>query len=172
MDAQLFQLLNNFAWQSRAFDVTIIFLAEYLPYAVVLAFLALLFYSAYAKREKIRIFWTATLATVVARYGIAELIRLFYHRPRPFIAYDIVPLFPHENAWSFPSGHAAFFFALAAVMYFYNKKCGALFFLAAIIISVSRVIAGVHYPSDILGGALVGIAVAYVVYRIIEKSPR
>jgi len=169
MDAQLFHLLNNFAGMSLAFDATVIFLAEYLPYTVVLAFLALLFYSGYTKREKIKIFWTTAFATVVARYGIAEIIRFFYHRPRPFVAYDTPALFA-ENSWSFPSGHATFFFALAATIYFYNKKWGAWFFLAAIIISVSRVIAGVHYPSDILGGALVGIAVAYVIFQTTKKS--
>ncbi|MDP3661577.1 MAG: phosphatase PAP2 family protein [bacterium] len=169
MDTSLFPLLNNLAGQSRALDAVIIFLAEYFPYAVMLAFLALLFYSGYTQREKIRIFWSTLFSVAIARYGVTELIRFFYHRPRPFIAYDTLPLFP-EHSWSFPSGHAAFFFALATSLYFYNKKWGVLFFLAAIIISVSRIVAGVHYPSDILGGALVGIAVAYAVYRITKKS--
>lgn len=151
------------------FDNAIIFLTEYLPYAIVLAFAALLFYSSYEKREKIKIFWTALFSTAIARFGVVELIRLFYHRPRPFVAFNTEPLFP-EHSWSFPSGHAAFFFALAASLYFYNKKWGAWFFIAATIISVSRVIAGVHYPSDILGGALVGIAVAYVVSWTTKKS--
>ncbi len=170
MDSQLFHWLNNLAGQSRAFDVAVIFLAEYLPYAIVLAFLALLFYSGYKKREKIRIFWVTLFSVAIARYGAVELIRFFYHRQRPFVAYDILPLFPHENSWSFPSGHAALFFALAAALYFYNKKWGAWFFLAAVLISVARVIAGVHYPSDILGGALVGIAAAYVVVFFAEKN--
>lgn len=146
-------------------DATIIFFAKYFPYAVVLVFLALLFCSSYEKREKIKIFWLALLATAIARFGAVELIRFFYHRPRPFVAFNTEPLFA-ENSWSFPSGHAAFFFALATTLYFYNKKWGVWFFLAAIIISVARVIAGVHYPSDILGGALVGIAVAYVVKKL------
>lgn len=146
----------------------IIFFAKYFPYAVVLAFLILLFYSSYEKREKIKIFWTALFSTAIVRFGVTELIRFFYHRPRPFVAYDTLPLFP-EQSWSFPSGHAAFFFALATALYFYNKKWGAWFFLAATVISIARVIAGVHYPSDILGGALVGIAVAYVVKKLSTK---
>ncbi|TSC84421.1 MAG: PA-phosphatase-like phosphoesterase [Parcubacteria group bacterium Gr01-1014_17] len=169
MDASLFHTLNNLAGQSPVFDAAIIFLAKYFPYAVVLAFLALLFYSGYAKREKIRIFWVTMFSVAIARYGITELIRFFYYRPRPFVAYEIQPLFA-EHSWSFPSGHAAFFFALATSLYFYNKKWSACFFLAAILISISRIIAGVHYPSDILGGAFVGIAIAYVVCRITKKS--
>lgn len=165
MDTPLFQLLNNLAGQSHAFDTTVIFLAEYVPYAVVLVCAALLFYSGYAKREKIKIFWTALFSTAIARFGVVELIRFFYHRPRPFVTLNTEPLFA-EYSWSFPSGHAAFFFALAASLYFYNKKWGICFFLAATIISISRVIAGVHYLSDILGGALVGIAVAYVVKKL------
>lgn len=150
-------------------DAIIIFFAKYFPYAVMLAFLALLFYSGYEKREKIKILWTALFSTAIARFGVTELIRFFYHRPRPFVALNTEPLFA-EHSWSFPSGHAAFFFALAASLYFYNKKWGVWFFLGATIISVARVIAGVHYSSDILGGALVGIAVAYVVYKLANKN--
>lgn len=169
-DIQLFHLLYGVARQSPSLDATIVFFAKYFPYAIVLAFVVLLIYSGYEKREKIKIFWTALFSTIIARFGVVELIRLFYHRPRPFVAYDIQPLFA-EHSWSFPSGHAAFFFALATTLYFYNKKWGVWFFVAALVISLSRIIAGVHYPSDIVGGALVGIAVAYIVFRATKKSP-
>lgn len=164
MDIQLFHILNGIAGRSPFIDAVVTFFAEYFPYIVVLAFLALLFYSGYEKREKIRLFWIALFSAAIARYGITEVIRFFYNRPRPLVALDVQPLFD-EQSWSFPSGHAAFFFALAAAIYFHNKKLGVWFFLSATIISVARVIAGVHYPSDILGGALVGIAVAHIVRK-------
>ena len=75
-----------------------------------------------------------------------------------------------ENHCSFPSGHAAFFFALAMAVYFYNKKWGTWFFATAILITVARVIAGVHYPPDILGGAVIGIMVAYIVFYFAERT--
>mgnify|MGYP001558745976 FL=1 len=75
-----------------------------------------------------------------------------------------------ESSWSFPSGHATFFFALATAVYFYNKKWGIGFFIATIFITVSRVIAGIHYPSDIIGGAFIGILVAYATYYFTVRA--
>ena len=58
---------------------------------------------------------------------------------------------------------------MSTVIYFYNKKLGIFFFIATLLITVSRVIAGIHYPSDIIGGALIGITVAYITFYIIRR---
>ena len=163
LDTQLFYLLNNLAGQSPLFDKVIVFCASYLAYILIVLFLALVFFSAYPKREKLQILLVVGISTVIARFGITELIRFFYHRPRPFLALPVHQLLT-DTAWSFPSGHATFFFAMAMIVYLYNKKVGIAFFVAVTLITVSRVIAGIHYPSDIVGGALIGIAVAYATF--------
>ena len=168
LDTQLFYLLNNLAGQSPLFDAVILFLASYLAYILVALFLVLVFLSQYSKREKLQIFWVTIISAVIARLGVTELIRFFYHRPRPFTDLPVNQLFT-SNEWSFPSGHATFFFAMATAIYLYNKKWGTVFFIAAILITISRVIAGIHYPSDIVGGALIGVAVAYVTYYFARR---
>lgn len=172
LDIKLFYLFNDFVGQSRFFDLLVVFLAAYLQYFLILAFFLLLYFSGIAKQEKLRIFWAVFISVLVARIGLTELIRFFYHRPRPFVAYRVHQLLS-ENEWSFPSGHSAFFFAMATALYLYDKKWGLGFFIAAILMNISRIIAGVHYPSDIIGGAIVGITVAYIVFHFIEKrKPR
>ena len=168
LDIQLFYLLNNLAGQSPLFDAVIVFFASYLAYILVALFLVLVFFSQYPKREKLQIFWVTVISTIIARFGVTELIRFFYHRPRPFIDLPVNQLIT-SNEWSFPSGHATFFFAMAIAIYLYNKKWGIFFFLATILITVSRVIAGIHYPSDIVGGALIGVAVAYTIFYFTRK---
>ena len=168
LDIQLFYLLNNLAGQSPLFDAVIVFFASYLAYILVALFLVLVFFSQYPKREKLQIFWVTVISTIIARFGVTELIRFFYHRPRPFIDLPVNQLIT-SNEWSFPSGHATFFFAMATAIYLYNKKWGIFFFLATILITVSRVIAGIHYPSDIVGGALIGVAVAYTIFYFTRK---
>ncbi len=172
LDLQLFHLLNTMTGQSHLIDWAIVFFATYLAYILIVIFLAFVFFSSYTRREKLEISLVTGTSSLIARFGVTELIRFFYHRPRPFIELPIHPLFT-DSAWSFPSGHATFFFALATALYLYNKKWGTVFFIAALLISIGRVAAGVHYPSDILAGALIGSFVAYGTYyfirRVLEK---
>ena len=174
LDVKLLYLFNNFAGKSQIFDTLIVFLAEYLQYVLVAVFLMLLYFSVYSRREQLYIFGVTTISIIIARFGITEIIRFFYHRPRPFLIFSISKLlsngwFYSDTEWSFPSGHSAFFFAMAMAIYLYNKKWGVWFFIAAILMNISRIVAGVHYPSDILGGAVVGIAVGCLVVYFAKK---
>lgn len=166
LDIKLFHFLNNLVGQSHVFDALIIFFASYLQYFLIAIFFAFLYFSAYLKREKLHIFFITAFSVIVSRFGITELIRFFYHRPRPFITDSNVQYLVSDNSWSFPSGHSAFFFAMAMAIYLYNKKWGIGFFIATLLMNLSRIIAGVHYPSDILGGAIVGIMIAYAIINL------
>lgn len=168
-DTQLFYLFNNVAGESPFFDWVIVFLAKDLAYILVLIFIALVFFSQYQKKEKLEILFVTVISSIIARFGITELIRFFYHRPRPFLDLSVNQLLT-SNEWSFPSGHAAFFFAMSTAIYLYNKKWGIGFFAAATLIAVSRVVAGVHYPSDIVGGAIIGVIVAYLTFYFTRRA--
>lgn len=168
LDLKLFYLLNNLANKSPISDAIIVFFATYLPYFVVAIFILLLYFARYSKKQKFLILWTTILSAIIARLGITEIIRLFYHRPRPFISHQMHQLIS-ENTWSFPSGHSAFFFALATAIYLSNRKWGISFFIAAIIINISRVIAGVHYPSDIIGGIIIGVSTVFLIFFLARK---
>lgn len=72
--------------------------------------------------------------------------------------------FNHSN--SFPSGHAALFFALATVIWLNDRRLGVFAFFWAAITSSTRICLGFHYPSDILGGAVLGIFVVILLLRL------
>ncbi len=168
LDLKVFFFFNNLAGKWPFFDKTVIFFADHFEYFAVAAFLVFVVFSAYSRREKLRISLVAAISVIISRGIITEIIRYFYHRPRPFSVYPIIQLVT-DTHYSFPSGHAAFFFALAIAIYFYNKKWGIGFFAAAILMTLARVIAGVHYPSDILGGAVIGILSAWIVFNVFQK---
>ncbi|MBU3964258.1 phosphatase PAP2 family protein [Patescibacteria group bacterium] len=168
LDLNIFFFLNGLTDKSRVFDIIVIFFAQYIQYFLVVLFFIFLFYCLKNKQEKIRAFLTTIVSIIVSRVCITGLIRLFYHRPRPFIFNSIHQLI-FSNGYSFPSGHSAFFFAMATAIYFYNKKLGITFFIAAIFMNMSRVISGVHYPSDIVGGMIIGIISALFVRFFTEK---
>ncbi len=167
-DAQLALLLNSLTGQSSVIDGLIVFLASDLAYLLPIVLLVLVFFSRYPTREKWELLLVTFISSIVARLGVVEFIRFFYHRPRPFLVLPVHQLLT-DTAWSFPSGHATFFFAMATAVYLYHKKWGIFFFGATILMTVSRVIAGVHYPSDILGGAVIGVLIAYGTFSIARR---
>ena len=108
----------------------------------------------------------ALLAGAIA-WILAYLIKLFFPTVRPFITNgrEVDVLFkPTDGA--FPSEHAALSFALAATIFMHDRKVGWVFLAGAILIGIARVLANVHYPIDILGGALIGTLVAVVIEKV------
>lgn len=92
------------------------------------------------------------------------LLKWIVRRPRPFIlAADITPLL-HPKSYSFPSGHSATSFACAAMIGKLDKKLGPAALVIASLIAVSRLVLCVHYPTDVLFGALFGEIVGRLIY--------
>lgn len=154
MDSIIFQSINQLALNWFWLDTLAIFLAKYFEYILIFCFVFFLI-------KNFKKYWPmviqAFLAAILARLVFVELIRFLLPRERPFLEDNVNLLLTHSPTSSFPSGHASFYFALATVVYFYNKKSGFLFFLVAFLISFARVFVGVHWPSDILAGVVVGI---------------
>lgn len=80
-------------------------------------------------------------------------------RPRPFQTYSDLVALVAQGGFSFPSAHAMSSFASATAIFFYHKKLGVICLIAAILIAFSRLYVCVHYPSDVLCGSLIGIAI-------------
>jgi undecaprenyl-diphosphatase len=99
--------------------------------------------------------------------ALAQLISRAVDRPRPFVADPSgVHVFAHHVADpGFPSDHATAAFAIAVAILLRNRRWGALTLVAAAVLAVGRVGMGVHYPSDVLGGAALGSACALVLWH-------
>jgi len=166
LDNIVFKAINNIAGKSVCLDSLWIFFAEYLGYILVGVLILFLLKNYKKYRQFVA---KALISAVLSRFVITEIIRFFWQRPRPFIGNDVNLLINHSDTSSFPSGHAAFYFGLSMMVYFYNKKLGIIFLIASFLISVSRILVGVHWPSDILAGAVVGIFSAWLVNRISNK---
>jgi len=156
----LFQKINDLAGQNVWLDRLAVFFSDYAGYVLV-AVLVLLFIFKSARLSRFMVL-VALISAAVSRGIITTIIRFFYHHPRPFDVLAVKQLIP-ESGYSFPSGHAALYFALSMGVYFYNKKLGTAFFVVSILMGVARIFVGVHWPADILGGALIGIVMALLV---------
>jgi membrane-associated phospholipid phosphatase len=97
----------------------------------------------------------ATFAADAASFGLKDLV----HRTRPFDRHpEIHPLYVVHSS-SFPAGHVATAFAGATLLTYVAPRAMPLFTLLAVAIGYSRVYVGVHYPGDVVGGAIIGTAI-------------
>ncbi len=166
-DYLIFQKINSAAGSMRWCDQVMVFLAEYLMYILLVAGLIYLFF-AYQKQLKALI--VAAAAIILSRGFITEIIRFFYYRPRPFLTHPVNQLLTHDISGSFPSGHMTFIFPLIALVYLKNKKLGVVFMVLGVLMGLARIYCGVHYPSDIFAGIIIGVFCGWFVEKIATKN--
>jgi undecaprenyl-diphosphatase len=167
-DVALFNSIHGLAGVSRLLDFMGIFFAEYAGYFLIGIFLVWLFWK-YEGRQRLYILLFTSLSLIISRGIMTEVIRFAYHRLRPFVALQFTPLIEQADKGSFPSGHATFYFALAAAIWLRDRRAGSYFFAAAALMGLARVFVGVHWPLDIIGGALVACATVYVVRLLLAS---
>lgn len=165
MDVLIFHYLNNLGLKYFWLDVLAIFLAKYTPYLAVGVLFLLLFWN--FKNYFLPV--VESLTAAVLGMGIVKIIRFLWFNPRPFVSQDIHLLLSHSSSSSFPSMHVTFFFALSTVVLLYSKKAGILFFITSFLIALARVFVGLHWPSDILGGMVLGTFSALIVHKFLIK---
>ena len=175
MDYFLFKALNATTGRVHFLDVAMALLANELP-VVLVVLVALLFLIPWphARRERRR---AAVSATVSAALGllINQPIAAAVGRLRPYVAHPHTHLLiSRSQDPSFPSDHATAAFAIAMSVGLYDRRFGASLFALAAVLAVSRVYVGTHYPSDVVVGAFIGVAVALMLHagpakRLLER---
>jgi undecaprenyl-diphosphatase len=166
-DQSLFNALYGLAHQNSFFDGLIVFLAGYLQYFLIILAIILLFVKQKDWRRQLHIVSVFLLSAILSRGLITEIIRFLYNRSRPFLAFELTPLINHDLTNSFPSGHMTFYFVLALSIFLLSKKWGWFFVVSVILMGLARIIAGVHWPTDIIGGILIAAACYFLVKKLL-----
>jgi undecaprenyl-diphosphatase len=112
------------------------------------------------------VFFATALAAMLAEVS-SGLLKSAFQRDRPFVSEPVPePIVRQPDTYSFPSGHATVSFACAAVLIAAVPRLAVPFGLLAAAIAWSRVVTGVHYPLDVLGGAVLGVLLGLLVTGI------
>lgn len=169
MNEKIFHFLNSLTGQSVFTDRLIYFLSNDFGYIlIIVSFLYLIFINKESFRQKTKEI-IILLSSVVLAWLIVLALKYLFINPRPFLVYpDINTLFLYGSNDSFPSGHATFYGALAIAIFAYHRKAGVYFVLGAILIGLSRVASGVHFPLDIVFGFILGASVSVLTYVFIR----
>jgi undecaprenyl-diphosphatase len=167
LDYAVFHAVNGFAGRNSILDAVMIASAKYLPIAFAVALLAL-WLSWRARNQR-----GALLAGVSAlvALGLGQLIGKALPRPRPYLSHTVNQLIPPSLDTSFPSDHAILGFAVAVMVWRYNRRAGAALLVLATVMAIARVFVGAHYPADVLGGAALGAVTSVVLATLSERPP-
>lgn len=143
--------------------------------AVILIFVAAIFaahrvLTRHEKKHHVRHIITLSFIPFVSWHA-ATFIKNALMLPRPDLTKAL--FLPQDlESYGFPSGHAAFMFALAATMYSFDKKAGMVLFVLAILTGIGRALSGVHFWYDIVGGAILGFIIASFVVTVCKRLIR
>jgi undecaprenyl-diphosphatase len=175
-DVSVVQYINQYARQSVAFDAVANYFTSgaLLRGAIVIAALWWLWFRKSGDQKNDRSVVVAAMAGAIFAVGLGRLLAsALPMRIRPILDPALhlqLPYGPPVDAlrfWnSFPSDHAMAFFCLTASLWFVSRRLSlALSLYVLAFVALPRLYVGLHYPTDLIGGALIGILVAWIANR-------
>ena len=117
---------------------------------------------------------TASLSLILDFVVVNLVLKNLFARIRPYEVFLDLQLITHKPSdFSFPSGHAGACFAVASAIFLcMPKKAGIPALAVAALISFSRLYVGVHYPTDVLGGMLVGCVTGWAAWQLMKRRQK
>jgi undecaprenyl-diphosphatase len=154
LDYELFHFINDQANRFVFLNGLMTFFAQDIQYAFALGIIIYWFSGEKRNRRMV----VEALLSMCIGMGISYILGHIFYRDRPFVTHSVIQLIQHPANASFPSDHAIGAFAIATVFWLYRTKFSTFWLLAALLIAFSRIWTGVHYPTDVVAGAVIGVA--------------
>ncbi|MSU75362.1 MAG: phosphatase PAP2 family protein [Candidatus Magasanikbacteria bacterium] len=140
-------------------NYVIIFGATYLIFVIALVAVFYFLFQPRARKKDIIIFIAVTVPII---YLLSFIASGFYYNSRPFVVGHFVPLVFHGNTNGFPSDHTLASAAMAVIIFRSNKKLGVILLLLALLVGISRVLAGVHHAVDVFASLVIAVIVGWL----------
>lgn len=143
---------------------------SYINTFVSISILLALFLLSFRNKLRLAVFLKA-LAVFIMSALIVWLVKSAWFRQRPFITYSDIQKLSEAGSSSFPSGHTTEAFAMAWAITMLSGKwwITVSVYCLAIFIAYSRMALGVHYPSDVLGGIILGTMIGFLTLKLAAR---
>lgn len=163
MDEKIFKKIIHFADHYRVFDKLMILVSNKIRYVFLFVLVIMWFRS---KKPVAKNF----IFTVLFSMMINKMIKLFYYKPRPFVNHRVGILIPSKEDSSFPSKHTILAFALSTSIFLRDRILGTVMYGLSLLTGFSRIWIGHHYPSDIIGSAVIGSIISFFIDRFSNRD--
>jgi len=158
-DRTLLQAINNLSGNSLL-DLLFIFITNVGFYGIWALLAAILLWKREKKAGLILLFGLAVDVVTIA------VLKTAFHRPRPFEVFELRLPAGAEIGSSFPSGHTQTAFMATTILGSFYRKARWPLFALSVLIGFSRLYLGVHYPLDVIAGALSGVSIGIFMLNI------
>lgn len=161
-----FRLINDLGKQFPTLNPPFYVVAEYMVYVLALS---TLFYW-FTRTDENRMMVVCATATFALAELFGKVAGLLHFNQQPFAELaNVNQLVEKAVNNSFPSDHTILFFSFCMSFFLFKKKGGFLWMLLALCVGISRIWVGVHYPADVIVGALISIGSALTVYLVLPR---
>lgn len=166
INVQLFRMINNLGKQFEGLNPLMVLISEKMIYLLAAAVLLYLL----SRKPVNRLMVLSGFAALIFAIAIGKIAGLFHSNNQPFAELtDVNKLIDMGVNNSFPSDHTIIFFTFTVSFWLFKRRHNYLWVLLALVVGLSRIWVGVHYPADVAAGAIFGAAAAYLAYRQIPN---
>lgn len=154
MDREQYIKIMDFV-RSKKYGTSIVYITgKAITYITAIIYLLTIVVLVYKQDMK----FIRVIAVPAAGFALLSLFRAKYNAIRPYEKYNFKPLFPKDtHGKSFPSRHVFSIFICAGAVNFIYPLPGTIIYIMGVFLAIIRVIAGIHFPKDVIAGALIGI---------------